>query len=327
MPKLSNVELAEAQSYGLDPALYSKDYSQAEIEAVRAIIKRKKDEALAGQAGVPGATNESKVANFKDRLKLTPESAKALLDSAASDAQYIGKFTSADLKEFIDKFQKESDAQMQVVIKDAQSKLVSGGTATDLAKTVESLITTTYPSFFKPQNFAKDYVYSKINFADDKTLSGANMATLAQVRQLVEDFNILGVSSSEIAQAAKDISMKKKTIADYTTELQQIAIKEQPVFAERYKSNPTLTYKDIANPVIQLIAKRWEVDPSTIGLNNPIVVQYMNPGGADGKGKTLTYSDVLRLADNDIQREYTTEANNNARTAATSFARAMGGGI
>jgi hypothetical protein len=36
---------------------------------------------------------------------------------------------------------------------------------------------------------------------------------------------------------------------------------------------------------------------------------------------------VIRLADNDIKREYTIEANNNARNAATSFARAMGGGI
>lgn len=327
MPKLSNLELAEAQSYGLDPSLYSKEYTQAEIEAVRAIIKRKIDEAKAAKFGIPGATNQAETTTYQEKLKLTPESAKALLTKAAEDAQYLGTFNDTDLKDFVAKFQKESDAQMAIVVKDAQSRLTTGATATDLAKTVSSLITTTYPTFFKADNFAKDYVWSKINFADDKTLAGANMATLAQVRQLVKDFNVLGISDAEIAQAAKDIAMKKKTLADYTTEVQQVAIKEQPVLAERYAANPTLTYKDIANPVIKLLAKRWEVDESTIGLDNPIVVQYMNPGGADGKGKTLTYADVLRLADNDIKREYTTEANNNARDSATSFARAMGGGI
>ena len=327
MPKLSNLELAEAQSYGLDPSLYSKEYTQAEISAVRDIIKRKIEEAKAQKSGITGPGEETSTSTYKDRRKLTPDAAKALLKSAAGDAQYLGEFTDADIKDFVAKFQKESDAQMAIVVKDAQSKLTPGATATDLANTVSTLITTTYPSFFKSQDFAKDYVWSKVNFADDKTLAGANMATLSQVRQVVKDFNVLGISDAEIAQAAKDIAMKKKTLSDYTTEVQQIAIKEQPVLAERYSANPTLTYKDIANPVIKLLAKRWEVDESTIGLDNPIVVQYMNPGGADGKGKTLTYADVLRLADSDPKREYTTEANNNARDAATSFARAMGGGI
>jgi hypothetical protein len=327
MPKLSNVELAEAQSYGLDPSLYSGEYTQAEIDAIRAIIARKKAEAEASKVGVAGATEGQTNTTYKDRLRLTPEAAKALLTKAAEDAQYTGTLSKSDIAEFIAKFQKEADAQMAIVIKDAQSKLVSGATATDLAKTVESLITTTYPSFFKADNFAKDYVWSKVNFADSKSLAGANLATLTKVRQLIEDFNVLGVSDAEIAQAAKDISMKKKTLEDYTTEIQQIAIKEHPLLADRFKANPTLTTKDIANPVMQLLAKTWEVDAATITLDNPIVAAYLHPGGADGKGATLTYADVLRLAKNDPRYEYTTASNDAARDSATSLARALGGGI
>lgn len=328
MAKLTEAEIQEGISLGVTEEQLRMDYSAKELKVLKEFIADKKKEAAEKSAlSITGFTNTQETSSYKDKLKLTPESAKALLTQAAQDAQFTGTFSKADITDFIAKFQKEADAQMAVVVKDAQSRLTPGATATDLAKTVSSLITTTYPSFFKSQDFAKDYVWSKINFADDKTLAGSNMSTLAQVRQLVKDFNILGISDTEIAQAAKDIAMKKKTLADYTTELQQIAIKEQPVFADRYKANPTLTYKDIANPVIQLLAKTWEVDPSTIGLDNPIVMQYMNPGGADGKGATLTYADVTRLALNDSRYEVTTAANDKARDSATALARAMGYGV
>ena len=328
MAKLSDAEVQAGADVGLDVKVLTQDYSTKELAFVRDLIKRKTDEAAKSKSlGVTGLTNTQESTSYKERLKLTTASAKELLSKAVADAQYTGTLSNADISDFISKFQKEADSQMAIVIKDAQSKMTPGATATDLAKTVSSLITTNYPSFFKPETFAKDYIWSKINFADDKTLAGANLATLSQVRQLVKDFNVLGVSDAEIAQAAKDIAMKKKTLADYTTEVQQIAIKEHPALADRFKANPTLTTKDIANPPIQLLAKLWEVDASTITMDDPIIAAYLQPGGADGKGPTLTYSDVTRLGKSSKRYESTTAANEDARDAATSLARAMGGGI
>jgi hypothetical protein len=328
MAKLTDAEIQAGADIGLDVKVLTEDYSTKELAVLRDLIKRKTDEAAKSKAqSITDLTNTQESTTYKERLKLTPASAKELLSKAAADAQYIGTLSSTDISDFISKFQKEADAQMAIVIKDAQSRMTPGATATDLAKTVSSLITTNYPSFFKPETFAKDYVWSKINFADDKSLAGANMATLSQVRQLVKDFNVLGVSDAEIAQAAKDIAMKKKTLADYTTEVQQIAIKEHPALADRFKANPTLTTKDIANPPIQLLAKLWEVDPSTITMDDPIIAAYLQPGGADGKGPTLTYADVTRLGKTNKRYESTTAANEDARDAAVSFARAIGGGI
>ena len=109
--------------------------------------------------------------------------------------------------------------------------------------------------------------------------------------------------------------------------MQRIAIQEHPLLADRLKSDPSLTIKAIAQPVITLLANTWEVDPSSIGLDDPIVSQYLRPGGADGKGVTLNYADVKRLALASPKYEMTTKASEDARDAAVGLARAMGAGF
>ena len=276
------------------------------------------------KADLLGALNTNETVTSKDVLKLTPEAAKTLLAQAAKDAQYNGTFTADDIKNFITQYQDAAKKQMATVIQQASSTTAGGA---DLANTVKNLVNTTYQSFFKPQDFAKDYVWSKISFADEKSLAGSNLATLAEVRQLVKDFNILGVSDAEVAIAAKAIAKGDKTLADYTADLQRIAIQEHPQLADRLKSDPTLTVKKIAQPVISLLASTWEMDPASIDLDNPIVAQYLRPGGADGKGITLNYADVKRLALTDPRYQYTTAANENARDAAVGLGKAMGAGF
>jgi hypothetical protein len=330
MAKLTSAEIAAAAAAGIDTTTdaFTKDYSAKELSVFRALLKSKMEEAAkANVANMAGFTNTNESTTYKEALKLTPASAKTLLADAVKDAQYTGTFTDADIKDFIAKFQASANAQMQIVIKDAQSKMTPGATAADLAKTVSSLMTTTYASFFKPTDFAKDYVWSKVNFADDKTLAGKNLTIISQVRQLVKDFNLLGVSDAEMAIAAKAIAKGNKSLADYTAELQRIAIQEHPLLADRLKSDPSLTVKAIAQPVITLLANTWEVDASSIGLDDPIVSQYLRPGGADGKGATLNYADVKRLALANPKYEMTTKANEDARDAAVGLARAMTGGF
>jgi hypothetical protein len=294
----------------------------AEVTAAINILNQKIKEK--GKSDILGALNTTDTVNSKDILKLTPEAARTLLTEAAKNAQYNGTFTADDIKNFVTQYQDAAKKQMAMVVQQASSTTAGGA---DLANTVKNLVNTTYQSFFKPQDFAKDYVWSKISFADEKSLIGSNLATLAQVRQLVQDFNILGVSDAEIAINAKAIAKGDKSLADYTADLQRIAIQEHPQLADRFKADPTLTTKKIAQPVISLLASTWEVDPATIGLDNPIVAQYLRPGGADGKGVTLNYADVKRLALTDPRYQYTTAANENARDAAVGLGKAMGAGI
>jgi len=259
--------------------------------------------------------------------KLTYESAKALMQKAAEDADFIGKFSKADIEEFMKEFDIKQNSMIAKTVTSTASKTTALGTADGASRTVESTAKQEFPSFFKPEEFAADFIWKKINFKDEATLGAKSLDALAKVRGIVQSFQLLGVSDAEAKVAAKQIAMGKKTEAEYTVELQKLAKKEYPQFADRFDTDPTLTTYDIASPIIDMLAKTWQVDKKTIKMDNPLVTKWLRYAGPDGKGVQPSYNDLLIQAKNDPKYELTTEANENARDAASSLARAMGFGV
>lgn len=259
--------------------------------------------------------------------RLTYASAKAMMQKAAEDADYMGKFTKADVEEFMKEFETKQNSMMAKTITSSASKTTALGTPDGAKNVVESTAKQEFPSFFKPEEFASDFIWKKINFKDETTLGAKSLDALARVRGIVQSFQLLGVSDAEAKIAAKQIAMGKKTEAEYTVELQKLAKKEYPQFADRFSTDPTLTTYDIASPIIDMLAKTWQVDKKTINMDNPYVTKWLRYAGPDGKGVQPSYNDLLIQAKNDPKYELTTEANENARDSATSLARAMGFGV
>lgn len=299
---------------GEDKALTIEDFNKSLTTALTGLA------AFLGQGTAKNTT-------YKDILKLTPASAKALLTQAAEAAQFTGKFTSEDISTFIAEFSSAANKQIETVIKQVRDNAKPGDSEKAIADAMTTAITTTYKSYFDPKEFANNYVWGKINFADSATLAGKSLTALQSARQAVKDYNLLSVSEAEIQASAKAIAMGKKSITDYKAELQQKAITEHPFLADRFKSTPGLSYKDIASPAINVLAKIWEMDPEQIGIDEPLVQQYMNPIGADGKGTQLNYSDLIRAAKAHSRYNFTMAANDEARDSATALGRALGGGI
>jgi hypothetical protein len=293
--------------------------------------KQKMDQ-LAQYLNVDAAntTNNAKsgTSSTTSRTKLTTNTARALMQMAAEASGFTGKFSSADIAQFIADFDKEQSLQIEKVVTSAAQKTTPGGTTEGAVdKTVETTAKTEYPSFFNPTQFAADWVWNKVSFNDEKTLAAKNLAVLSQVRDIINKFNLIGVSDQEAKDAARLIAKGDKTLDEYTIELQRKAAIEYPQLADRFKLNPKLTTYEIASPVIKMLAKTWEVDEATIGLDNPLVMSYLRPGGADGKGVAPSYYDLLLKAKNDPKYDLTREANENARDAATSLGRALGYGV
>lgn len=262
------------------------------------------------------------------KVKLTNNAALALLNLAAQNAGYTVKFTKADVAQFIKEFDAEQARQVEKVITSTATKLTPGGTTKGAVdKTAESTARTEYPSFFKPTDFALDWVWKKVDFGDEEKLGAASLGVLAQVRGLVKKFHIFGVADNEVRDVAKQIAMGKTTLAEYTIELQKVAAREYPQFAERFSKDPTLTTYDIAEPIIKMLAKTWEIPEEDVTMDNPLVMSYTNYAGADGKGVPPSRYDLLLKAKNDPKYQLTEEANNNARDSATSFGRAFGFGV
>lgn len=287
------------------------------------------------QSVIEGAFTQSTTNNPKSgtsttssKTKLTTNTARALMAAAAEAAGFTGTFSSQDIAKFIADFDKEQARQIEKVVVSTAQKTTPGGTTQGAVdKTMENTVKTEYPSFFNPNQFAADWVWNKISFDDEKGLAAKNVAVLSQVRDLIKKFSLMGVSDQEARDAARLIAKGDKTLDDYTIELQQKAAIEYPQLADRFKLNPKLTTYEIASPVIKMLAKTWEVDENTIGLDNPLVMSYLRPGGADGKGVAPSYYDLLLKAKNDPKYDLTREANENARDAATSLGRALGYGV
>lgn len=276
-------------------------------------------------AGKPSDTAQS--SSQTSVTKLTYNSAKALLEAAMKEADFVGKLTPDDIKDFMKAFETEQNKQIEKIVTSARTQIKPGATAEAQKKIVESVARQEFPSFFKPTDFAKNFVYSKIDFKDQTKLGAKSLDAFAKVRGLVDAFQLLGVTENDMRIAAKQIAMGNKTIEDYNVELQQIASKEYPQFADRFAKDPTLTTYDIASPVISMLAKTWQVDPKTIKMDNPYVMSYLNYAGPDGKGQQPSYYDLVLKAKNDPKYDLTQEANENARDAAVELSRALGFGV
>jgi hypothetical protein len=310
-----------------DEALFDKNKN-----GVLEPSERQQYDALAAYLNVDEQTKTNNPKSGTDvttgKVKLTNNAAYALMKLAAENAGYTVDFTKADIAQFIKEFDAEQARQIEKVVTTTSQKVTPGGTTKGAVdKTIESTAKTEYPSFFKPADFALDWVWKKVDFGDEKTLGSASLGVLAQVRGLVDKFHIFGVADNEVRDVAKKIAKGDMTLAEYTIELQKVAAREYPQFAERFAKDPTLTTYDIASPVIKMLAKVWEIPEADVTMDNPLVMSYTNYAGADGKGVAPSYYDLLLKAKNDPKYQLTEEANNAARDSAASFGRAFGFGV
>jgi succinate dehydrogenase flavin-adding protein (antitoxin of CptAB toxin-antitoxin module) len=274
-----------------------------------------------GNTARSGTSTDTKV------TRLTYQTAKGLLEKVMAEANFMGKLSKDDINNFMALFKQAQDAQIEKVVTTSSSKTTKGATADAASQVVESTKKQEFPSFFDPAEFARDFIWQKINFKDEASLGAKSLDALGQVRGLVKNFQLLGVTDNDIRNAAKQIAMGKKTIDAYKIELQQIAKKEYPQFADRFTTDPTLTTYDIASPIVKMLAKTWEMDEKDISMDDPIVMSYMHYAGADGKGQQPSRYDLLLKAKSDRKYQSTQEANENARDAATGLARAFGFGV
>ena len=294
------------QTPKIDPA------TQAIITAIMSMV---------GSGGGNTATSSTSA----DRIKLNFNAAAELLKQTVADVQYTGKISKEDIQAFADAFNAESAKNFEKVVKTASSQITPGATAEDIQKTVQSVMSTSMPSFLNVKQYASDYIWNKVNFKDEASLAGKSLSALQDVRTMAKSFNLLGFSDAEALIEARNVAKGTKTLDQLKAELAKKAENEYPTLTDRFKLG--LSTKEIADPVIKLLAKTWEVPEDTIDLDNPLVQGYIRPGGADGKQPPLTYAEVKQKAMNDPKFEQTTTANELARQSAASLARALGAGI
>jgi hypothetical protein len=276
---------------------------------------------LAGINANAGSANSTTV--YKDAIKLTDVAAKQLLDTIMADIQFTGKLSKQDLTDFVNKYNTAANKQLETVVQTVRSQTKPGDTEED----IKNIIKTTSQSFFQPKDFAKDYLWSKVNFADEKTLGAKALDALTNARQIARSFNLSTISDIEIQEAAKRIATGKITAEDYKTELASKAAAEYPQLADRFKNTPGATTRSLYSPILKAVADAWEVDVESLDLNDPFIDSLLRPDGVTGKKSSATTGEATQKALMHPNADKTQKQISNAKTAATSLARALGFGI
>jgi hypothetical protein len=276
---------------------------------------------LAGINANAGSANST--TTYKDAIKLTDVAAKQLLDTIMADIQFTGKLSKQDLTDFVNKYNEAANKQLETVVQTVRSQTKPGDTEED----IKNIIKTTSESFFQPKDFAKDYLWSKVNFADEKTLGAKALNALTNARQIAKSFNLSTVSDIEIQEAAKRIATGKITAEDYKTELTAKSAAEYPQLMDRLKNTPGATVRSLYNPILKAVADAWEVDVESLDLNDPFIDSLIRPDGVIGKAPSATVGEATQKALLHPKANNTEKQINNAKASATSLARALGFGI
>jgi len=236
----------------------------------------------------------------------------ALLNKIAKSIGFDASILSeADKTDFLAKVNAEAGASG----KSTTRKATTGG--------YETVVT---PSLFDPKTFTESFLWAKVNLGDQAKLPSSVIKQIANVKTLVKNYGINNLSSKEINQYSIDIASGVKTIDDLNAELSTKAQKLYPAYAERLAANPKLTMSDIAEPIINTLAKAWEMDATQFSLDDPNVMRFLN-NDVTGKAPAVSIAEVYDFAMTHENRQKTKAENDSARNKATGIARAMGWGI
>jgi hypothetical protein len=238
--------------------------------------------------------------------------ADALLNQIAESIGFNAELlTDDDRNDFLAKINEQAKAGGKTVTRE-----VTGG----------GVETITTPAVFNAKDFAQNYIWAKVNLQDPTTLPSSVINQISSINDILND-NGIQLSEPEVAQISLDISSGKKSLDTIKAEFSDMAGRMYPQLAERLKATPGLTVRQAVSPLLNNIAKAWEVDVRTLDINDPRIDQLIRPDGIVGKEPPKTNYDVYQWAVNQPEYESTTDAISKAQQSALSLAKAMGFGV
>ena len=238
----------------------------------------------------------------------------AILQAAAKELGFTpGSFEDKDLTDFYTKLLEGAKA---------------GGKVTEtIVKPDGTTETVTIPATFDAKAFARNYLWAKVNIGDAKSIPSSVLSQVDGLKTVLKANGLGYLSDKEISNYALQLAKGEVELSDLQKQFNAKAAELYPLFSERLKANPNLTVQDLAEPYINQMAKWWEIDPSTIDLDNPDLDKFLRPDGTAGKVPMKSVSEFIIYLKTHPNAEKTTWANEQARDLATGFARMSGYGV
>lgn len=235
----------------------------------------------------------------------------AIFNSVAKQLGF-GEFPKEDLDDFFKKLQEASKAGAKV-----RETIINPDGSTSIVER---------PSIFDAKTFTENYLWAKVNLGDAKSIPTSVLDKVGSLNSILKA-NGLELSEKEVTNYALQLSKGETTLEKLQSQFNAKAAELYPLFADRLKANPNLTVLDLAQPFVNRMVKYWEVDPTTIDLNNPDLDKFLRPDGTAGKvpmGSLSDFETYLKFHPNSEKASWKIQG---ARDLATGLASAMGFGV
>ena len=275
--------------------------------------------------------NSNTSSSSKTIVKINRATAKTLLEKAREANQYLPGITEDDITEFIKKWDEAYKNQTPSSSSSSTHTEVPGTGTSGTTVNKDSDTIVKQASALDPVVFASDFIWAnKLTveaFGNESNLGGRALGFIQQIRDFLNDNNIVGFSPIEIQTAARGLTMGKSTFADFTAKMQERVLTNNPQFAQRLKDNPGATIRSLAQPYISMMAEYLEMDEKSIKLSDPFLDKALRPDGTAGLLPMMSIPDFQRALRAHPSRQFTVAANEDARKSATSMASALGFGV
>jgi hypothetical protein len=241
----------------------------------------------------------------------------AVLQKAAKDLGFtqgsFAQFGEQDLADFFEKIKEAAKAGAK-----ATQTIVRPDGTTEVIQT---------PGAFDANAFAQSYLWAKVNIGDTKTLPSSVIDKISGLKTLAKANGLGYFADKEITNYALQLAKGETSLEKLQAQFNAKAAELYPLFGERLKANPTLTVMDLAQPYISRMAKWWDIDPTTVDLDNADLDKFLRPDGTAGKVpmKNLgEWDEYLKFHPNAEKASWAIQG---ARDLATGLASAMGFGV
>lgn len=280
--------------------------------------------------GAVAAYKEGKKQTPWDILAIQMKNAPSIANQSINIVQYDRVTSDALLNQIADSIGFDTDLITEedrtAFLNDINAAAQAGGKEVKRQVTGGGIETITTPAVFNAKDFANNFLWAKVNIGEPSSLPTKVIEQMSTIRKAIED-NGLQLSDPEVRKISLDVASGKKSTADIQKEFSTMAAKIYPQLAERLNATPGLTVRQAVSPILNTIAKTWEMDVNTLDLNDPMVDQLIRPDGVLGKQAPKTNYDAYMFAVNHPNYEKTEDAINKARQAALGLASAMGWGV
>lgn len=133
-----------------------------------------------------------------------------------------------------------------------------------------------------------------------------------------------GVSLNDqwFVEVARSVSRGESTREDYEQFIREQAANKYPLYADRIRQG--ISVRSLASPYTQRMAEILELSEDSIGLNDPYITEALGQVDAEGKPRSMSFSDFETKLRNDPRWENTKNGKNTLLNMATQFMRDWG---